>query len=111
MTREGAAPRNGPDETRRSALERWHGTRKHVHPCAGAVQAVHVSAVVAAIAMLAANFAERRMGWFGIVIVVVCLYLALKVAGAVAKLAMWALVLVGAYWFLAPYLGLPWPFW
>ena len=49
------------------------------------------------------------MGWFGIVIVVVCLYLALKVAGAVAKLAMWALVLVGAYWFLAPRLGLPWP--
>lgn len=39
--------------------------------------------------------------------VVVGLYLALKVAGFAMKLLMWALVLFGAYWFLAPYLGLP----
>ena len=52
----------------------------------------------------------RGMSWFGIVLVVIGLVLALKMAGFVMKLAMWALVLFGLYWFLAPRLGLPWPF-
>lgn len=47
------------------------------------------------------------MSWLGIVLVVVGLYFAFKVAGLAMKLAMWALVLFGAYWFLGPYLGLP----
>ncbi len=47
------------------------------------------------------------MSWLGIVLVVIGLVLALKVAGFAMKLAMWALVLFGAYWFLAPLLGLP----
>ncbi|WP_159015682.1 hypothetical protein [Cognatiluteimonas profundi] len=47
------------------------------------------------------------MSWLGIVVVLVALYLAIKVAGAVLKLVMWALVLLGLYWFLAPYMGLP----
>ena len=47
------------------------------------------------------------MSWFGIVLVVIGLYLALKMAGFVMKLAMWALVLFGLYWLLAPLLGLP----
>jgi hypothetical protein len=50
------------------------------------------------------------MSWVGIVLIVVGLYLALKVAGFVLKLAMWGLVLLGVYWLLAPYLGLPAPF-
>ena len=50
------------------------------------------------------------MSWVEIVLVVVGLYLALKVAGFAMKLLMWALVLFGAYWFLAPYLGWPAPF-
>jgi hypothetical protein len=50
------------------------------------------------------------VSWLWIVVVVVALYLAVKVAGAVLKLAMWALVLLGLYWFLAPYMGLPRPF-
>lgn len=49
------------------------------------------------------------MSWLGIVFVVIGLYLALKIAGFAMRLAMWALVLFGAYWFLAPRLGLPWP--
>lgn len=49
------------------------------------------------------------MSWLGIVLVVIGLYLALKLAGIAVKLAIWALVLFGAYWFLAPHLGLPWP--
>lgn len=48
--------------------------------------------------------------WFGIVLAGFAVLLALKVAGAAMKLALWALVLLGAYWFLAPSLGLPWPF-
>jgi len=47
------------------------------------------------------------MSWLGIVLVVVGIYLALKVTGFAVKLLMWALVLFGAYWLLAPYLGLP----
>lgn len=49
------------------------------------------------------------MSWIGIVMVVVGLVLALKVAGFAMKLAMWALVAVGVYWLLSPYLGLPMP--
>lgn len=50
------------------------------------------------------------MSLLGIVLVVVGIYLALKVAGFALKLAMWVLVIAGAYWLLAPYLGLPSPF-
>lgn len=40
-------------------------------------------------------------------LVLVGLYLAFKLVGVVFKLLMWLLVLVGAYWFLAPHLGWP----
>lgn len=47
------------------------------------------------------------MSWLGIVLVVVGLYLAFKVAGLMMKLLMWALVAAGLYWLLAPSLGWP----
>ncbi len=47
------------------------------------------------------------MSWLGIVLVVIGIYFALKVTGFAFKLLFWALVLFGAYWFLAPYVGLP----
>jgi len=47
------------------------------------------------------------MSWIGIVLVIVGMWLALKVAGFALKLLMWALVLLGLYWLLAPLLGLP----
>ena len=47
------------------------------------------------------------MSWLGIILVIVGLYLAFKVAGFFLKLLMWALVILGIYWFAAPYLGLP----
>lgn len=50
------------------------------------------------------------MSWLGIVLIVLGIYLALKVAGFALKLAMWVLVIAGVYWLLAPYLGLPIPF-
>ncbi|WP_160279940.1 hypothetical protein [Novilysobacter arseniciresistens] len=49
------------------------------------------------------------MSWVGIALIVVGLWLALKVAGFALRLAMWALVLFGVYWLLAPMLGLPRP--
>jgi hypothetical protein len=50
------------------------------------------------------------MSWLGIVLVVLGLYLAFKVAGFVLKLAMWLLVAFGIYWLLSPHLGWPMPF-
>ena len=47
------------------------------------------------------------MSWLGIVLVIIGLYFAFKVAGVFLKLLMWALVILGIYWFAAPYLGLP----
>lgn len=47
------------------------------------------------------------MSWLGIVLVIIGIYLAFKVAGFFLKLLMWALVIFGIYWFAAPYLGLP----
>lgn len=50
------------------------------------------------------------MSWIAIVMIVVGIYLAIKVAGFALKLLLWALVLGAAYWLLAPMLGLPIPF-
>jgi hypothetical protein len=50
------------------------------------------------------------MSWVGIVLLVLGVWLALKVAGFALRLALWVLVLVGLYWVFAPLLGLPRPF-
>ncbi len=50
------------------------------------------------------------MTWVGIALLLVILYFALKVVGFVLKFALWALLLFGAYWLVAPYLALPRPF-
>jgi len=50
------------------------------------------------------------MSWLGMLLIVLGIYLALKVAGFALKLVMWVLVIAGVYWLLAPYLGLPIPF-
>lgn len=47
------------------------------------------------------------MSWLGLVLVVLGAYLAWKLVGALLKIAMFVLVLVGAYWFAAPHLGWP----
>ncbi len=47
------------------------------------------------------------MSWVGLVLLLVGAYLAYKLVGALLKLLMFALALVGAYWFLAPHLGWP----
>ncbi len=45
--------------------------------------------------------------WIGLLLVVLGAYLAFKLLGAALRLLMWLVVLVGAYWFLAPTLGWP----
>ena len=50
------------------------------------------------------------MSWIAIVLIVIGVWIAIKVAGALLKLVFWGVDLVGVYWLLAPYLGLPWPF-
>ena len=47
------------------------------------------------------------MSWLGLVLLVVGAWLAFKLVGALLKLLMFVLALVGAYWFLAPHLGWP----
>ena len=47
------------------------------------------------------------MSWLGLILLVVCAWLAFKLVGALLKLLMFVLALVGAYWFLAPHLGWP----
>lgn len=47
------------------------------------------------------------MSWLGILVVVLGAYFAFKVVKFVFKLLWWGVVLVGAYWFFAPMLGLP----
>ncbi|TYT25199.1 hypothetical protein FZO89_02315 [Luteimonas viscosa] len=47
------------------------------------------------------------MSWIGLVLLVVGVYLAFKLVGALLKIAMFVLALVGAYWLAAPYMGWP----
>ena len=50
------------------------------------------------------------MSWLAIAVIVVVVWLALKVVGALFKLALWGVALAAVYWFLAPLLDWPWPF-
>ncbi|NLA69234.1 MAG: hypothetical protein GX856_13525 [Gammaproteobacteria bacterium] len=47
------------------------------------------------------------MSWLGLVAIIIGLYLAFKVAGVVLRLALWLLIVVAGYWWLAPFLGWP----
>src|SRR5690554_3187793 len=53
------------------------------------------------------TIAAMELNWIALVLVVLGLYLAFKLIGAALKLVMWLVVLVGAYWFVAPALGWP----
>lgn len=49
------------------------------------------------------------MSWIGLVLVILGLYLAFKVAGLVLKLALWVMIVFAAWWFVAPLFGWPPP--
>jgi len=50
------------------------------------------------------------MNWIGIVVALVCLYLAFRVAAFLVKLLLLVAVLCGLYAFFAPMIGMPSPF-
>ncbi len=47
------------------------------------------------------------MTWVAVVVAIIGVWLAIKVVGALLKLALWLVVFLVAYWFVAPYFGLP----
>lgn len=47
------------------------------------------------------------MNWIAIVLVVLGVWLAIKVAGVLVKLLLWAAAVAALWWFVHPYLGLP----
>jgi len=47
------------------------------------------------------------MNWVAIVLIVLGVWLALKVASALVKLMLWTVALLAVWWFIHPYLGLP----
>ena len=50
------------------------------------------------------------MSWIGIVVLVVAIYAALKVVGALFKIALWIGILLFAWWYFEPIIGVPFPF-
>jgi hypothetical protein len=50
------------------------------------------------------------MTFLGIAVLLLCVYLAFKVAGFLFKLALWAVAIAVIYWIAAPYAGMPLPF-
>lgn len=49
------------------------------------------------------------MSWIALVVLVIAAWLAFKAVGLVVRLLLWAVVLLAAWWLLAPLLGLPGP--
>ncbi len=47
------------------------------------------------------------MTFVGIAVLLLCIYLAFKVAGFLFKMALWVVVIAVIYWLAAPYLGMP----
>ena len=50
------------------------------------------------------------MSWIGIVVLIVAIYAAIKVVGALFKMALWIVILLFAWWFFGPRIGIPFPF-
>ena len=50
------------------------------------------------------------MSWVGIAVLIVAIYAALKVVGALFKIALWVAILGFAWWYFGPRIGIPFPF-
>ena len=50
------------------------------------------------------------MSWVGIVLLIVAIYAAIKVVGALLKLGLWIVILLFAWWYVGPRIGIPFPF-
>jgi hypothetical protein len=49
------------------------------------------------------------MSWLGFVLVVLGLWLAFRLAGWILRIVLWLVIVLAAWWWLAPYLGWPPP--
>ena len=47
------------------------------------------------------------MSWVAIVLIVLGIFIAIKVAGALLKLCLWLAIGLALWWLLHPYLGMP----
>jgi hypothetical protein len=50
------------------------------------------------------------MPWVGIVVLIVAIYAAIKVVGALFKIALGVGILLFSWWFFGPRIGIPLPF-
>lgn len=50
------------------------------------------------------------MSWIGILLLLVAVYAAFKVVGALLKTLLWIGILLFAWWYFAPRIGVPFPF-
>ena len=50
------------------------------------------------------------MSWVGIAVLLLAAYAAFKVVGALFKTLLWVGILLFAWWYFGPQLGIPFPF-
>ena len=50
------------------------------------------------------------MSWIGFVVLIVAIYAAIKVVGALFKIALWVAILGFAWGYFGPRIGIPFPF-
>ena len=50
------------------------------------------------------------MSWIGILVLIVAIWAAIKVVGALLKTALWIGILLFAWWYFGPMIGIPFPF-
>ena len=50
------------------------------------------------------------MSWVAIVVLVVAIWAAIKVVGALLKTALWIAILAFAWWYFGPMVGIAFPF-
>ena len=50
------------------------------------------------------------MSWVGIAVLIVAIYAAIKVVGALFKIELWVAILGFAWWYFGPMIGIPVPF-
>ena len=50
------------------------------------------------------------MSWVGIAVLIVAIYAAIKVVGALFKIALWVAILGFAWWYFGRMIGIPFPF-
>lgn len=50
------------------------------------------------------------MSWIAVVVLVLAVWAAIKVAGALLKVVLWIGILLFAWWFFGPHLDVPAPF-